>query len=39
MLTDTEIDRLNKFLENKTFTYKGELIENSKFQVDLDYKF
>lgn len=39
MLTDQEINRLNKFLENKTFNYQGLMIFNTKTMVDLDYKF
>jgi len=39
MLTDQEINRLNKFLENKTFNYQGLMIFNTKIMVDLDYKF
>ena len=39
MLTDQEINRLNKFLENKTFNYQGPMILNPKIMGDLDYKF
>jgi len=39
MLTDQEINRLNKFLENKTFNYQGPMILNTKTMSDLDYKF
>ena len=39
MLTDQEINRLNKFLENKTFNYQGLMVFNTKTMVDLDYKF
>lgn len=38
MLTDKEINRLNIFLENKTFNYKGLMIYNTRTMVDLDYK-
>ena len=39
MLTNQEINRLNKFLENKTFNYQGLMIFNTSTMVDLDYKF
>jgi hypothetical protein len=39
MLTNQEINRLNKFLENKTFNYQGLMIFNTRTMVDLDYKF
>jgi hypothetical protein len=39
MLTNQEINRLNKFLENKTFNYQGLMIFNTRTIVDLDYKF
>ena len=39
MLTNQEINRLNKFLENKTFNYQGLMIFNTITIVDLDYKF
>jgi hypothetical protein len=39
MLTNQEINRLNKFLENKTFNYQGLMIFNTSIMVDLDYKF
>lgn len=38
MLTDKEINRLNTFLESKTFNYKGLMIYNTRTMVDLDYK-
>jgi hypothetical protein len=39
MLTNQEINRLNKFLGNKTFNYQGLMIFNTRTMVDLDYKF
>lgn len=39
MLTDKQIDKINKFLENKTFNYRGLIIHNTDIYTDFDYKF
>ena len=39
MLTDKEINRINKFLESKTFNYKDLIVPNTEVYADFDYKF
>ena len=39
MLTDKEINRINKFLESKTFNYRDLIVPNTEMYTDFDYKF
>lgn len=39
MLTGEEINRINKFLESKTFNYRDLIVPNTEVYTDFDYKF
>lgn len=39
MLTEKQIDRINKLISTRTFKYKGEIISGVPQNADIDYKF
>lgn len=39
MLTEKQIDRINRFVSGKVFKYKGEIITDYPHPADIDYEF
>lgn len=39
MLTQNSIDKINDYLKNKIFKYKGKMFNHLDLNVDIDYKF
>lgn len=38
MLTENQIHKINKMLENKVFKFKGGITSDESFMIDIDYK-